>query len=1494
MDELKLVNHKKVSMRQLTKIHFIFMVVFVNFLMVSTAFAVGYPRIMQNSSFDLRKDLTTVTFPASSPPLNVASSWALWGDSNCLAGDPHWCIASWKTTGNTGCGGSPATGKCIEVAQASTYNSATNVPNQGSQIVAELNASQQSRLYQETCMLAGETVTMHYSFSPRANFAANQQVTAGLWTINDAGPVGGALSSVDSSVRAYNDSFGFKPETAIFISPVTGAYQLGLEAKLPNTGSTGNLIDDVSIDLIPLIDLDSQPLFTTAEGGTGSTALNIRMNGTVATGGITVALRLTGTASESDFSLGTPVGLAGTTPTLTHTAGSLLWLLFIPAGQYDAGLGIVGNTRYGITIPVTAIYDYPLRENAESLIFTLEAPGVDGASPSTRWRQTNPICDGTSVNQVTYTITETKPLLKVNKRVASLGSPTDTFTTQIKNSSGTLVSSTSASPGGGVTTTNAVGTYSALASFQGNYDQSYTLTEVMASGGALSGYATSIHCTNSRTVGSATPLPSGFGQSFSIIPRDLDDITCLLINGNAPLPTLTITKVSVGGAGTFSFSGNNGLTSPQSITTTSSGTPKAGVTKTLSAPYVDTTITETGSVTGFALVSATCTDTNSTTTGNTGNFGSLSGNTLTIPAANVVAGSALSCVFTNATPKISIQKISQGGTATFSFTSATNTSTPSAINTSTINTATPAAPSANSITTIGVPVTISEGFVSGYLLTAVNCTDENSTITGNPASFGSFSGSTLTVPAANVLAGASINCIFTNTRPTVKIQKITHNGFGETFSFTQSNLSSAPPDITTAAEDAAYPVAPVPIAVSTVGSNVSITETQQAAYYGLTSVTCTDTNRSITGNPASFGTISGNTLTIPATNVRAGADITCVFTNTKRATVRVAKTTEGGFGGSFNFSKTNLDTTIQNLTTTAANTPVTATAINVTNLNTNVTVTETPIAGYALTSVSCTDVNNLNSGNPSTSFGTFSGNVLTIPAANIVAGADITCLFTNTRPTVTVQVVSVGGYSGSFSFTQTNLASTPSAITTITVNEATPKTPVATNVTTVGTDVTLTQTPAPNYTLTSVSCTDANSAITGKTGIFGSLSGNKVTIPATNIVAGATINCIFTDTKASAVTIRGTVFKDTGTSSGIANNSLQDGAEIGIAGVTVKLTNCSGTIYSTTSTDGTGGYSLPTAGLSAGTVCVEESNLSGYLSTGVNVAGSTAPSGYTLVNTDKISFLLATNTNYNSLNFSDVPVSQLLTDGIMTGLSGTTVMYTHTFIAGSGGTVNFSLPGATATPALTGWKEVLYTDTNCNGILDNGENLTPTTAISVPANTKICLILKEFIPAGASLGAKNLVIVKADFVYTGASPTLTASYTRQDLTTVSYTAVDLKKMVRNVTTDGTGTPNWKIGNTAKAGEILEYRITYTNNGGTPINALKINDVTPAYTTFISALAGTLPATLTACTKKTPTAPTSTSCLALDTTGGTGSIEWKFDGSLAPSNSGFVTFRVQLD
>lgn len=353
-----------------------------------------------------------------------------------------------------------------------------------------------------------------------------------------------------------------------------------------------------------------------------------------------------------------------------------------------------------------------------------------------------------------------------------------------------------------------------------------------------------------------------------------------------------------------------------------------------------------------------------------------------------------------------------------------------------------------------------------------------------------------------------------------------------------------------------------------------------------------------------------------------------------------------------------------------------------------------------------------------------------------------------------------------------------------------------------------------------------------------------------------------------AITIRGTVFKDIGSGGGTANDGIRNGAETGLSGATVKLTDSTGaTTYDTATTDGNGGYTLfvPNSIPNGTQLKVVELNLSSYRSVGASV-GNTG--GTYDRNTDTITFTRATGTLHTGVDFGDVPDNQFVNDGQQAGLPGTTVFYSHIFTAGSVGQVTFSSISA-PNPAI-GWSHVLYRDSNCNGQLDPGEPAL-SGSIAMIAGERVCIIVKEFIPPGAPLSAQDRITVTASFSYSNANPALTSAHTCVDVTTVgtaTTTALALLKAVDKAT--------------ALPGETITYIITYKNNGSDDLKDVVIFDMTPSYTTFISAANSPLPANLTGVVLVAPSV------------GSTGEIKWTFSGTLAPGAGGTVTFQVKVD
>lgn len=348
--------------------------------------------------------------------------------------------------------------------------------------------------------------------------------------------------------------------------------------------------------------------------------------------------------------------------------------------------------------------------------------------------------------------------------------------------------------------------------------------------------------------------------------------------------------------------------------------------------------------------------------------------------------------------------------------------------------------------------------------------------------------------------------------------------------------------------------------------------------------------------------------------------------------------------------------------------------------------------------------------------------------------------------------------------------------------------------------------------------------------------------------------------------VTGRVFIDNGVGSGSANNGVIDGAEAGLAGVSVKLTDSAGsTIYDSAKTDASGNYSLwLPAALTGATLKVVEVNLSGYLSTGGSVGVPAGPIYDRAA--DAFSIIYSVGTNYTGFNFGDVPPNTLTGNNQQSTTPGGVVFYAHTFTAGTAGLVGFS----STSPAA--WPQVIYRDSNCNGLLESGE-VVISGAITVAANDKVCLILRESIPYGSAINAQDIATLQASFSYTSASPVLTANLVNTDITTAGVptnSGLVLTKALNNLT--------------PLPGATLVYLITYTNNSSAALGNIVINDATAAYTTFVAASCITpLPASLSACSVTTQPA-----------VNGTGSLVWTLGGNLQPGANGQVTFSVKVD
>jgi hypothetical protein len=233
--------------------------------------------------------------------------------------------------------------------------------------------------------------------------------------------------------------------------------------------------------------------------------------------------------------------------------------------------------------------------------------------------------------------------------------------------------------------------------------------------------------------------------------------------------------------------------------------------------------------------------------------------------------------------------------------------------------------------------------------------------------------------------------------------------------FTYGTKATATGTIVSQTNSTGAGLGPFGAAVATVSSSVPVSVFEQMAVGSVSqlaqytsSLTCTNGN---VGSPTLLPSNQAVT-SFDFPTIAYGDSVACTFTNTpKPATVALKKITLGAVGGPFSFTQTNLASNPANISTATAGVaaPAAPAAITAVAYNTAVTITEAANPNFTLTAVTCVDANSAVTGNPA-SFGTFAANVLTIPAANIRAAAQITCTLTNTAktPTITLQKALAG------------------------------------------------------------------------------------------------------------------------------------------------------------------------------------------------------------------------------------------------------------------------------------------------------------------------------------------------------------------------------------------------------------------------------------------------------------------------------------------------------
>ena len=862
------------------------------------------------------------------------------------------------------------------------------VPSYDGNQFAEINGFTPGNLYQQILTTPGTTLLWSVAHRGRSATGTNTMQIK-------IGPPGGTVvqqtvTTGDTAWQVYSGSYTVPAGQRIT--------RFEFEAVSP-TGSNGNFVDAISFT-VPCDFGDAPNTFGTTKSANGPNHLisgQLRLGalsdgeGNGFPGANAVGDDLNNTDDED--SLTTPLpplsifdtsySLTGI-PVLNNTGSPAYlygWVDFNRNGAFDASEGV------STTVPSNAA------AQTVSLNWTGRSGTVSGQSyvrlrlsPQAGLTATGPGGAG-EVEDYPLTIITGGTVVVTKNTVGADGS----------------FAFTSTMPGAG-SFSLATGSNTASRTFNGVTPGTYTISEIVPAGWALTG----------ATCSNGTP------DSFTVTAGAT--VTCTFTNTR--VGAITIAKSTVGGDGSFSFTSQT-LTPAAFALTTVAGAAQQNFANLTPGTY---DVSETAQF-GWDLTSATCSDGSN-------------------PASiDLAAGENVTCTFTNTKRgSITVVKQAVGGDDTFEFLSS---------NFGAFNLTTVGGTAQRSITGL-TPGTynVSETVPAGWELTSATCSDGS-----NPNSINLAAGEDVTCTFTNtkldtivvykVAAGGDATFPFTSTIPGASNFSITTaNGTGITYfndvqpgtyaisetvpaGWTLADVVCSngddPASITLAAgETVACTFAnekndTIIVVKRTVGGDGSFSFTSDIP--GASSFTLTTTNNvartSFTVPPDATYNISesvpagwdltsavcSNGDTPDSVYVGAGETVGCVFTNTERGRLTIVKQAVGGDGNfqflSPQFGVFNLNTVGGTAQTSVPNLPPGTYSVDEIGWP----------AGWDPTSATCSDGSNPNS-------------------IALAAGEHVTCTFTNTkRGSINVVKQAVGG-DGVFAFSSNTLTPASFNLTT--------------------------------------------------------------------------------------------------------------------------------------------------------------------------------------------------------------------------------------------------------------------------------------------------------------------------------------------------------------------------------------------------------------------------------------------------------------------------------
>jgi uncharacterized repeat protein (TIGR01451 family) len=181
-------------------------------------------------------------------------------------------------------------------------------------VFAEMNANTEGSLYQNICLINGET--LRWSFAHRARSGGATTQTALFQIANSGGTVLQTLATqASTTAQAWNVNSN---SSGVTYNGASGVQRVQFETN--DTGSIGNFVDSVQLDIVPFLE------YSTATASGSETVATANLPTLVVTGVVPVAFTVPVTITGGTATLGTDY----TTP-----GGATTFNVTIPAGTYN-------------------------------------------------------------------------------------------------------------------------------------------------------------------------------------------------------------------------------------------------------------------------------------------------------------------------------------------------------------------------------------------------------------------------------------------------------------------------------------------------------------------------------------------------------------------------------------------------------------------------------------------------------------------------------------------------------------------------------------------------------------------------------------------------------------------------------------------------------------------------------------------------------------------------------------------------------------------------------------------------------------------------------------------------------------------------------------------------------------------------------------------------------------------------------------------------------